>query len=723
MANESPKKEFKTKPSFEFIAKKIPTDSGCYLYYDKDDRLLYVGKAKQLRNRVKSYFQKTKKSPKTELMVSKITRIETRITNSEIESLILENNLIKEFRPRFNILLRDDKNFLYLRITKEDFPRLEITRRIVRDGSFYVGPKTSAKSFRKTIAFCQKVFKIRDCRLQMTVEIVDGQRSTVDSIGAANSSSLIRKIKILKNPENRKLPCMDFHIKKCSGPCSGEISMEDYQADVVAMKKFLRGDTAGVLKSLQKKMMGFAETQNFEAAGKIRDLIQSIEVSTQKQTVQLDTTFEADFIHFYRQKNTAYFVRVLFRGGKFLDQNEVTFSAPALATDEEILEKFMIQFYEKVDEIPKTIYVPMEGEDMDRVATFLGSVETSKEKSPQPLLSREISGIKINIPQKGDKKKILDMAYKNARNMAKKDEIETMSQAENFSKALPALAKALDMKEPPRRIECYDISHFSGDSPVASQVVFIDGKTKKSKYRRYHVKSLPDKKVDDFASMEEVLGRRFTVPENQNTKEKFYRNLPNLVVIDGGKGQLSSVMKVFSNREKLKIEIEKIVPINRKQKKSKNKINTEDRESALKKDKAGVESKKDIKEEAVEVETIIEAIEFIPEKQIISLAKREEQIFRPGNSDPIELDWNDPALKLLQRVRDEAHRFAIGFNRSLRSKNMTKSMLDEVPGIGSVTKKKLMKEFDSVSGIRNASDENLLKVINQKQLTSLRKFL
>jgi len=645
--------EKKTK-KFNFVAKNIPTDSGCYLFYDEKSVLLYVGKAKDLRKRVKSYFQKTKKSPKTKLMVSKIFKIETRITNSEVESLILENNLIKEFRPKFNILLRDDKSFLYLRITKEDFPKLEITRRIVKDGSFYVGPKTSAKSFRKTIAFCQKVFRVRDCRLQL---VVDNKELT-----------------ILKNPETRKIPCMDYHIKKCSGPCSGEISIEDYQKDVSAMKKFLRGDTKGVLVGLREKMMNFAKDQNFEAAGKIRDLISSIETSTEKQVVQLDSSFEADFIHFYRQNKLAYFVRVLFRNGKFLDQNIVKFSSPAIATDEEMLEKFLIQFYEKVDVVPKNIYIPLEIENKNGVLKFFGA---------------EDANIQIKIPQKGDKKKILDIAFKNARNEAKKAEIATMSQAENFAKALPNLAKILDLKNPPKRIECYDVSHFSGGFPVASQVVFVDGKPKKSEYRRYHIKSLEKGKVDDFAAMEEVLGRRFAFDKSpklplsdgldgdvdkeskKKTKkkketDKFTKNLPDLVVIDGGKGQLSSVMKVF---KKLKIK------------------------------------------------------KFDSKTQIISLAKREEQIFRPEVKEPMELDWDEPALKLLQRLRDEAHRFAISFNRSLRQKNATKSVLDEISGIGGVTKKKLMARFESVSGIAKASDEELLEVLNEKQLISLRKFL
>ncbi len=637
------KKEAKTKKKtikkaskkFKFIAKNIPTNSGCYLFYDKKDVLLYVGKAKNLRKRVLSYFQKTKKSPKTKLMISKIAKIETRITNSEIESLILENNLIKEFRPKFNILLRDDKSFLYLRITKEDFPRLEITRKIVKDGSFYVGPKTSAKSFRKTISFCQKVFRIRDCRLEIE--------------NKSSKCSKTEEIKIIKNPETRKIPCMDFYIKKCSAPCSGEISLGNYQKDIIAMKKFLRGDTKGVLKSLEEKMMDFAKKQNFEAAGKIRDLIQSIEISTQKQVVQLDSTFQGDFIHFYRQGKIAYFIRVLFRNGKFLDQNLVKFSSPKIATDEEMLEKFLIQFYEKADIIPKNIYLPIEIKNKNEILKFFSSENTQ-----------------IKIPQKGEKKKILDIAFKNAKNEAKKAEISVMSQAENFAKVLPKLAETLNLKSSPKRIECYDISHFSGDFPVASQVVFVDGKPKKSEYRRYHIKTLPKGKIDDFASMEEVLKRRFTLPEEKNSQKKFLKNLPDLVVIDGGKGQLSSVMKVFKE-----IKIKK----------------------------------------------------FNPKTQIISLAKREEQIFRPEVLDPIELDFDDPALKLLQRLRDEAHRFAISFNRSLRAKNAKKSVLDEISGIGGVTKKKLMAKFESVSGISKASDEELLEVLNKKQLTSLRKFL
>ena len=611
--------------NFKFVAKKIPTDAGCYLFYDVENTLLYVGKAKNLRKRVTSYFRKTQKSPKTDLMVSKIQKIETRTVGLETEALILENNLIKEFKPRFNILLRDDKSFLYLKITKELIPRIVITRRIVSDGSFYIGPKTSAKQFRSTIAFCQKIFQIRTCKLEF--EPHNGG------------------LKVLKNPENKKIPCLDFHINKCSGPCSAEISIEEYLKNIGHMKQFLRGKTAEVLKGLQAKMMDFAQDKNFEAAAKLRDLIQSISISTQKQVVDFLEDFNADFIHFYRQNNKAFFVRMLFRNGKYIDQNEILFQAPALAEDSDVLEKFCMQFYEKVDQVPPVIYLPETLESQAEIESLLQT--------------------KLNFPQKGDKQKILDLVAKNAKNFAKKQEIEALSQAENFSKALPELAEALNLKEPPTRIECYDVSHFSGKFPVASQVVFVDGKPKNAEYRRFHIKDLPEGKIDDFASMNEVLRRRFAASDNK----KFAENFPQLIVLDGGKGQLSAVMKLFKE------------------------------------------------------ESLIPPDGFDPTTQIIALAKREEQIFRPGISDPLELDFNAPALKLLQRLRDEAHRFAITFNRALRAKNQTKSILDEIDGIGGVTKKKLMKKFETVSGISKATDEQLLEVLNKKQLEKLRENL
>jgi excinuclease ABC subunit C len=651
--------------SFSFQSKQIPTDPGCYLFLDGEGIILYVGKAKNLRKRVSSYFQKTKKSSKTDSLVKKIRKIETRVVKTEMEALILENNLIKEHLPKYNILLRDDKNFLYLRITNEAFPRLEITRRIVRDGSFYLGPKTSAKKFRETIAFCQKVFQIRTCKLEF--------------------AKFEPGLKIIQNPENRKIPCLDFHIKKCSGPCAGSLSVEEYQSDIQRMKQFLRGDTREVIQDLQGKMMMAAKERNFEHAAKLRDLIQSIEASTLKQTVQFSDLTHRDFISFVRVDRSVFFVRIAFRNGKYLDQNEVEFRAEEFATEVEVLEQFLLQFYERVDEMPSEIYIPTEIENEAELVF---------------LLSEKFEGVrcKIMVPQRGEKKQALEIAHKNAQKFAEQTQGQALSQAENFSKALPELAEVLGLSSPPRRIECYDISHFAGEQTVASQVVFVDGKPKKSEYRRFHIKDLKPGEIDDFKSLNEVLRRRFLGMKNEQfvfekaaadiakkmeeeTREdasleaeepKEESRIPDLIVIDGGKGQLSAVMKLFL-------------------------------------------------EGGADNALLPEG--FDPQRQIISLAKRKEEVFVPGGSDPIELSKDSAASKLLQRLRDEAHRFAISFNRNLRTKVLIKSALDEISGIGPSTKKKLLSTLGSVSGIKNASDESLLQIINAKQLANIRKNL
>lgn len=757
----------KDTPDFKFESKKIPTDPGCYLYWDKDDNLLYVGKAKNLRKRVSSYFQKTKQSPKTALMVKKIARIETRTVNAEIEALILENNLVKEYKPKFNVLLRDDKNFLYLRITNEAEPKLEITRRVLKDGSTYFGPKTSSRDFRKTVKFCQKYF----------------------------GAKMVR-------------PNQDYYINQL---LAKEVSPEEYRQNIERMKRFLKGHTKEVIDELKIKMQQFATNKNFEAAAKLRDTIASIDESTQRQTVEFTDLIDRDFVHYVQTDKKVYLVRLAFRQGKLRDSNQLIFKASEFSEPDEILSNFLLQFYERVTDPPREIYLP--------------EIPDPKE-AVESLLSKEFfdgKRVELFVPQKGDKKTILDLAQKNAQHFADKDKVQELSQAENFAKALPELAEALNLPKPPHRIECYDISHFSGANTVASMIVFVDGKPKTGEYRRFKVKTLPNGQIDDFASMEEILGRRFqriadpkSGPQNSNSKQpdlimkpvgteaewdayheirehevfrphrgsdfeydrdhpdekkknnapmifclddeivgvvrldklsktrlvarvfgfrashqkkglgtqamqlieeyalehefkslvvnshptavKFYEKmglikdfwkgepsdlgcvpmgkklvikkdkweLPDLIVIDGGKGQLSSVMKVFKD---------------------------------------------------------LEVQDFDPQTQVVALAKREEQIFRPGSTEPIELDYDSAALKLLQRLRDEAHRFAISFNRSLRAKSQTKSILDEILGIGQNTKRKLMQTFESVSGVRDASDEELLKVLNQKQLKNLRKQL
>jgi excinuclease ABC subunit C len=480
--------------AFVFDPKQIPTEPGCYLFYDKNDEIIYVGKAKNIRKRTSSYFQKTKKSPKTESLVKKICRIDTRTVSTEMEALILENSLIKQHRPKYNILLRDDKNFLYLRVTSEEEPKMELTRRLVRDGSTYIGPRTSSKSFRKTIAFCQKFFGVK----------------------MVNAS-------------------YDNYVSKLKGK---ELSLEDYKDNIRRMKKFLRGDTKEVIAEVKERMMAFAKDRNFEAAAKMRDLLIAIDGSTKRQTIEFTGDFTArDFVHFHRDKNKAYFVRMVFRNGKFVDLNEIKFRAEEFATDSELVKQFLLQFYPQVDTLPKEIFVPALPEDLETVIEFLMNQSSRRDKSSfvsiedhkntlnishdnKDATNRVSSKLTIHVPERGDKRKVLEIASTNAQNFAAKAHITALSQAENFAKALPELTDFLGLEQPIRRIECYDISHFSGQQTVGSQVTFIDGQPYKNAYRRYKIESLAPGKIDDFASMQEVLGRRFArlIEENNNKR-------------------------------------------------------------------------------------------------------------------------------------------------------------------------------------------------------------
>ena len=305
-----------TEKKFTFKPQEIPTDAGCYLYWDDEGKLLYVGKAKHLRKRVSSYFQKTNQSPKTQLMVTKIAKIETRSVGTEIEALILENNLIKEYRPRFNILMRDDKNFLYLRVTNEEEPKLEMVRRVVKDGSTYIGPKTSARDFRDTIKFCQKFFGV----------------------------------KMVK-------PGQDYYINQLTGH---QVSLEDYRHNIDRMKRFLKGNTAEIKKEIRDKMMLFASEKKFEAAAKLRDTLESIERSTQKQTVEFADMIDRDFVNFHRDGKDIYLVRMAFRQGRFRDLNQVKFRGEELNEDSDVIRQFLAQFYEKVTDFPREIMIPAE---------------------------------------------------------------------------------------------------------------------------------------------------------------------------------------------------------------------------------------------------------------------------------------------------------------------------------------------------------------------------
>ena len=653
----------KTK-KFTYNAKEIPTNSGCYLFFGgKKDELLYIGKAKNLRQRVSSYFNQNKKGLKTKHLVSKINRIEIREVSTEIEALILENNLIKKHQPKYNILLRDDKTFLYLRITKESEPKMEITRRLVRDGSTYIGPKTSAKSFRSTINFCQKFFGVR-----------------------------------MVNPSQ------DNYVVKQQ---TQEISQENYRKNVQRMIKFLHGDIKEAVQNLTELMQEQAKNSNFEAAARTRDLLISIQGNNEKQLVESSDLTARDFINFSREKNEIIVVRLVFRHGKFIDQNELSMKAEEFFSAEEILEKFCWEFYRQVDQLPQEIILPLELPNITQIFQLI-STENKQEKL-----------VKIVIPQKGDKIKLLNLAKKNAENSLQKSIIKKTSHQKVFKMASQELQKSLQKEDPLQTIECYDISHFSGQETVASQVVFVDGQPHNSAYRRYKIKSLQAGEIDDFKSMAETLTRRmdklqqdFFVWEKEQEKisqenskkeqkekeEEIIENnkeskpkkdkkdkpkkttppekfpLPDLIVLDGGKGQLSAVLQV------LKKLLSKDFPFN-------------------------------------------------IEQQIIALAKEQEEVFQ-GKFEKNEIKFtkldipaSSSASMLLQRLRDEAHRFAHSYNQNLRKKQAEKSILDEIDGIGGITKKKLLKAFGSPREISQQNDKQLLTILNKKQLENLRKIL
>lgn len=761
----------KSSDEFQFDAKSIPTSPGCYLYYgENEEDLLYIGKAKNLRKRVSSYFQKKHDTLRLQVLVSKIKRIETRVVQNESEALVLENNLIKEHQPRYNVLLRDDKNFVYLRITKEEFPKMEIVRRVVKDGSTYIGPRTATKDFKNLVRFCQKHFRVQ----------------------------------MVKESQN-------YYPHLQAGLL--QVEAGEYQKRIHMMKQFLQGKTKEVVDELKEKMMGFAAEKKFEAAAKARDVLELVLAIGEKNSVELTDLVDRDCFHFVRVGSTAYAVRLVFREGKLLNQNSFEFKAPQNLSDEEVTEQLVIQFAPKVVDPPKEIFLPYLLSDTEAVENFL-----KEQYWPN-------NNVKIIVPQIGEKKKIMDMAQKNAQHFADTKRLEDLSSSENFSKALPELAEVLELKEPPRRVECYDISHFSGQDTVASMVVFIDGKPVSNEYRRFVIKDLPEGKIDDFASMREVLSRRLKrslIQKEKTTLEeiemkaverekewKAYHDLIRTEIFERYHPEVEYDPEHKDHTKKknhpfIFIKDEEIVGAVRLDEKGKTAlllrlfcvsgglqrqgIGTQclgiierwAREQGIKKiflnsqssvvpfyGKSAYEAglwkgDSSLGENSIALGKILEEkeqwempdlividggkgqlsavvkviedllnefrgmgqdVDFNVAEQVISLAKREEEIFRPGQSQSIQLSLSSPALKMLQRLRDEAHRFAITHNRARRDKQTIKSVLDEIEGIGPTTKKKLLKTFGSPKGVREATDEDLLAVVNQKQLENIRHHL
>ncbi len=566
--------------------KTLPESPGVYLMKNAHGKIIYVGKAIILKNRVRQYFQSQKNhTVKVRTMVSKIADFETIVTASEVEALILECNLIKKYRPCYNISLKDDKSYPYLKLTlAEDFPRVFVTRRIVDDGSKYFGPFTNSQAVKDSLELLRKLFPLRTCK----------------NFG--------------------KRPCLEYHIKRCFAPCVGKISREDYADLVRATEKFLEGRTADVERDLTAKMSAAAYTLNFELAAKLRDTLLAVKKISEKQKIVTDAG-DVDAIGISRLDSEVCAQIFFVREGKVTGRESFLLSGAVDETNEKVIAEFIKQYYSRAKISATEIILPVELVDED--ATILS----------------EWLGVKIFEPKRGVKRSLVEMANENAEKfLAELSARNSLKQAQT-SRAVEDLQRYLNLPKLPIKMECFDISHFQGSETVASMVVFNNGQPDKKNYRRYKIKST-EGKPDDFMSMREVTGRRY----GKLTADE----LPDLVVIDGGIGQLNAALEIIRA--------------------------------------------------------------FGHEVPVVGLAKQFELIFVEGKFEPIELPRESQALYLMQRIRDEAHRFAITYHRKLRRARNLKSELDNVAGIGEKRREELFKKFGTLDKIKAASLEELLTV-------------
>ena len=543
--------------------KLVPTQPGCYLYYDKEGTIIYVGKAKNLKRRVYSYFHKQHESPKTNILVSQIEKLEYIITDSEVEALILESHLIKQHKPKYNILLKDDKKYPYFLITDEDFPRIQVVRKknLNPDKGRFYGPYTDVGAMYATLDFLKRLFPLKQC----------------------------------KTPKFTNRPCLYYHIGKCLAPCQGKVTPEEYQKLIQQVELFLSGKQSELLKQIQVQMQKYAESEQFEKAAKMRDSYLGVQKTLERQKVVYENTkLNEDIIAVIYEDGILAIVIMMVREGRLIDKKDFTYFVDNVDKTE-YFETFFRDYYTNLKlEFPDRII----SKDLEEVG----------EKELYQDWLKILSGKKVTISYgKGKYKELYELALKNATNLLENAKLKKMAQIrDDFNEVGSYLAEKLQLTNFPNRIECYDISHIQGTNTVASMVVFQNGLPKKTAYRKFKIKST-EGKPDDFLSMKEVLSRRLS----RLGEPKWEK--PDLIIIDGGKGQLSSVMQIVE-------------------------------EMGIKVGKGGID--------------------------FVSLAKREEEVFLPNQSDSILLPRDSNALYLIQRIRDEAHRFAITFHRDLRSKKL-----------------------------------------------------
>jgi excinuclease ABC subunit C len=572
----------------------VPTKPGVYQFKNKDDEIIYIGKAKNLRSRVRSYFQKNKyQTPKNQSMIKRIENVEWIVVRSNVEALLTEANMIKEVQPKYNIDLKDDKSFPFIRISDEPYPQVLLTRKIEKDGSKYFGPYTDVKNLRYSLKALHKIFPVRSCSYYMDD----------DSVAA-------KKVKV----------CLDYHIKKCEGPCEGFVNRDHYNAMIERVIKFLQGRTKETEEYVRRQMEIAAADLRYEDAAMYRDQLNAVRRFKERQRKVTADFDDRDIFALARQDDIGVMTILRVRNGRIfgrekvslqnLDENEATVFASVIS-----------RFYMDRDFLPKemTVSVLPEGR---------GELE-------ERLYDKKGSKVIIRQPQRGEKAKEVRMSYQNAKLLLGEWLINRKKRRELVPKMVNQLQEDLQLKAPPRRIEAFDISHLGGTNTVASMVCFVDGKARKSEYRKFKVKTVEG--IDDFAAMREVVHRRYL------RVKKEQGSLPDLILIDGGKGQLS--MAVSALREL--------------------------------------------------------GLDYVP---IVGLAKRLEEVFVPGISDPQSIHKQSPGLILLRRIRDEAHRFAITFQRSKRKDSLT-SLFNDIDGMGPKRVQKLLQSFDSTETIANTELE------------------
>lgn len=596
-------------PKLETNLKNLPTSPGVYQFLNKNGKVIYVGKAKNLKNRVRSYFQENPGSAKTVALVSKIEDFQLVVTDSELEALILENNLIKQLKPRYNVNLKDDKSFPFIKVTNELFPRIYPTRSVYNDGSKYFGPYTDVRSMKASLGMINKIFKIRSCKLDLTEENINAKKFKV---------------------------CLDYHIKKCDGPCENLISAKAYNEMVDEVIKLLKGKTEDLIKDLKSKMQKSVDNLEFEKAAELRDKIDQLSSISSKQKIVSDDFDDRDIISIaYEGKDSTCAVFNI-RDGKLIGKKQLKLSIEEGEEIEEIYSSAIKYYYGELTEIPKEIVLEVKPNDEEVLIEWL---RTKSEKK-----------VKIIVPQRGDLKSLIKMCKENAILQLKEIQLQKMKNLGNVSYSVSALQRDLRLKTLPRKIECFDISNLQGTDSVASMVVFEDGKPKKSLYRKFIIKTVEG--PDDFSSMREVIERRYSRLQEE------HQALPDLIMVDGGKGQLSSAVEILDNLG-------------------------------------------------------------FKDYNIIGLAKRLEEVFFPNNSDPELIPKTSSGLKLLQQVRDEAHRFAITFHRERRSKRIIKSELTDIKGIGTETAKLLLEKFGSLESLKKSTQQELEEVVGKKKTAVL----